>query len=339
MPAQLSHLTRIACAATLAVTLSAQLPTVLAQQAAPSGNGPHRRLAPGVIIEIPAQIEEQETYSGPREMTELLAIGGKRLDWTPHTLAKSETLLAMARNATFRRSVWGLEIGFKPLRMIEIEQRLPDGSVVPQKVYYLVYYVKNNGRHLSPDPQPDAHGNVTFATKPVNHTIRFFPSFVLQAHDADRAYLDVVLPAAVEQIRRREDASRNFMNSVSISSQPIPISSEYEDNSVWGIATWTNVDPRSDFFSIFIQGLTNAYRWQDPEGAFQVGDPPMTGRRFTYKTLQLNFWRAGDAIDPTEDEIRFGVPNQNQVPAGKTEDEILRVYRLQERVDYLWVYR
>jgi hypothetical protein len=272
-------------------------------------------------------------------MNELLAIGGERLDWTPHTLAKSETLMAMARTTIFRRSVWGLEIGFKPLRMIKLRQQLPDGSSTSRNVYYLVYYVKNNGRHLSPEPEPDARGNVTYGTKPVNHTIRFFPSFVLQAHDVDRAYLDVVIPEAVEQIRQREDATRTFFDSVGISSLPVPVSTQYEDNSVWGIATWTNVDPQSDFFSIFVQGLTNAYRWQDPPGAFQVGDPPMTGRRFTFKTLQLNFWRAGDSIDPTEDEIRFGVPNQNQVPAGKSEDEILKVYRLQERVDYLWVYR
>ena len=119
----------------------------------------------------------------------------------------------------------------------------------------------------------------------------------------------------------------------------IPVSTEYEDNSVWGIATWTGVDPRSDFFSVFIQGLTNAYRWQDPPGAYQDGDPPMTGRRFTYKTLQLNFWRAGDAIETREDEIRFGVPNQNEVPAIKGDDEVLKIYRLKERVDYLWVYR
>ena len=211
--------------------------------------------------------------------------------------------------------------------------------MLSRKVYYLVYYVKNNGRHLNPKPEPDAQGHVTFSTQPVDHTIRFFPSFVLQAHDVDRAYLDEVIPSAIEPIRLREDPNRTFYDSVSISSVTIPVSSEYEDNSVWGIATWTGVDPRSDFFSVFAQGLTNAYQWQDPPGAYRAGDPPLTGRSFAYKTLQLNFWRAGDAIDTREDEIRFGVPNQNQVPALKGEDEILKIYRLKERVDYLWVYR
>ncbi len=311
----------------------------LAQDLPRGAQGGYRKLAPGVVTEIPAKIEEDETFSGPREMTELIQFGGDRLHWTPNRLAATETLLSMAQDVIFRRQIWALEFGFKPLRMLEVDVPQADGTVVPRKVYYLVYYVKNNGSHLNPKPQPDAQGNVIYDTQPVNHTIRFFPSFVLQAHDVDRAYLDELIPAALEPIRLREDPNRTFYDSVSISSVTIPVSSPYEDNSVWGIATWTGVDPRSDFFSVFVQGLTNAYRWQDPPGAFRAGDAPMTGRRFTFKTLQLNFWRAGDAIDTREDEIRFGVPNQNQVPAVGGEDEVLKIYRLKERVDYLWVYR
>ena len=223
--------------------------------------------------------------------------------------------------------------------MITIDLPGRDGSVASRQVWYLVYYVKNNGRQLNPAPQKDAQGNETFTTEPVDHTVRFFPSFVIQCHDVGQAYLDQVLPAAVERIRLREDPRRMLHNSVSISEVNIPVSTESEDRSVWGVATWVGVDPRSDFFSIYVQGLTNAYRWQDPENAFQPGDPPGTGRRLSFKTLQLNFWRPGDAIDPNEREFRFGVPNQAQLPSGKTEDEVLRVYGLQERVDYLWVYR
>src|SRR5262245_41861840 len=80
-----------------------------------------RKLAPGVVTEIPAKIEEEETFSGPRPMNELIELGGARLDWTPHTLAKSETLLYMAQNAIFRRQIWGLELGFKPLRMLPLD--------------------------------------------------------------------------------------------------------------------------------------------------------------------------------------------------------------------------
>ena len=54
-------------------------------------------------------------------------------------------------------------------------------------------------------------------------------------------------------------------------------------------------------------GLTNAYEWVDPKGAFKPGDPAGTGRDFVYKTLQMNFYRPGDAIDPREEEIQLGV--------------------------------
>ena len=289
---------------------------------------PLRKLAPGVVTEIAPKIEEEETFTGPTEMTELMALGD--LNWQPKTLADSETLLAMAKQVTYRRQIWALEFGFKPLRIINVNGK---------KVYYLVYYVKNNGRHLNPTAQDDGTGNTTFRPEPVKHTIRFFPNFVLQAHDVDRAYLDEVVPGAIDAIRRREDPGRKFYDSVAISSIPIPVSATGEDNSVWGVATWTDVDPRSDFFSVYVKGLTNAYRWTDTPGAFKAGSEPMTGRNFRYKTLQLNFWRAGDAINATEDEIRFGVPNQNQVPSAGSEDDILKIYQLQERVDYLWIYQ
>ncbi|MDG2380539.1 MAG: hypothetical protein P8N76_02590 [Pirellulaceae bacterium] len=297
-----------------------------------------RKLAPGVMTTIPSEVQDDETFSGPREIVEL-SVGAPQLSWQPNLSAESETLLARVKTTIFRRNIWALEFSFKPLSMIQVDLEQPDGTVKPQTVWYLVYNVRNNGKHLSPSPVPDESGRNTYAVEPVDHTIRFFPNFLLQCHDVDRVYLDKVMPTAVAAIRQREDPNRKLYNSVSISDVNIPISSELEDKSVWGVATWVNVDPRSDFFSIYVRGLTNAYQWQDPADGFKAGDSPGTGRRFLFKTLQLNFWRPGDAINPTESEFRFGVPNQSQVPAGKTEDDILKLYGLKERVDYQWVYR
>ncbi len=309
-----------------------------AQVGPPAADGGYRRLAPGVVTEINPKLEEEETFSGPREIVELVGIQ-PTLEWNPHFAPQSKTLMAMAKQTIFRRQIWALEFGFKPLRMISVDLPGRDGSVASRQVWYLVYYVKNNGRQLNPAPQKDAQGNEIFTTERVDHTVRFFPSFIIQCHDVGQAYLDQVLPLAVERIRMREDPRHALYNSVSISDISIPVSTASEDHSVWGVATWVGVDPRSDFFSLYVQGLTNAYRWQDPENAFQPGDPPGTGRRLSFKTLQLNFWRPGDAINPEEREFRFGVPNKAQLPPSKTEDEVLRIYGLQERVDYQWVYR
>jgi hypothetical protein len=84
------------------------------------------------------------------------------------------------------------------------------------------------------------------------------------------------------------------------------------------VATWEDVDPESDFFSIYVQGLTNAYRWEDTAGAVQAGSPPGTGKKFVQRTLKLNFWRPGDEFDLNEREIRYGAPGE---------------------VDYEWVWR
>ncbi len=321
--------------------LAAGIGSASAQEPAASGTGQAalRKLAPGVVTEIGPQIEEEETFSGPREFVELMR-KAPELEWKSNFLANTETLLAMSRDVVFRRQVWALEFGFKPMRMMDVAVRGSDGQTRTQRVWYLVYYVKNQGRHLNPTPERDEQGHELYTPKPVNHSVRFFPSFQLQCHDVDQAYLDEVIPSAIELIRKREDPNRKFYDSVNISSVQIPVSTEFEDNSVWGIATWTGVDPRSDFFSVFVQGLTNAYRWQDAaEGAAGADAAPLAGRRFSHKTLQLNFWRPGDAEDPSEEEIRYGVPNRNQVPAGKLSDEILKVYGLKERVDHLWVYR
>jgi hypothetical protein len=294
-----------------------------------SAESVYRKLAPGVVTAIRPDIEEEETVSGPREMVDLVR-GYPKLDWTPNFAPKTETLLAKASSTVFRREIWGLEFGFKPLRMIEVNG---------QSVIYLVYYVKNNGGHKNPTPTKDSQGRDVFTLESVDHPVRFFPAFVLESHEHSLAYLDVVLPEAMDRIRRREDPNRTFHHTVSISSHPIPVSTDEEDHSVWGIACWTGVDPRTDFFSIYIRGLTNAYRWEETAGTFQPGDTPGKGRSFSHKTLQLNFWRPGDAINPDESEFRYGLPTNAQIPRGKTEDELLKIYRLEARVDHLWVYR
>jgi hypothetical protein len=117
---------------------------------------------------------------------------------------------------------------------------------------------------------------------------------------------------------------------------PIPISTDQEDHSLWGVVTWTEVDPRIDYFVVYVQGLTNAYRFEEVAGAYKKGDAPGTGRKILNKTLQLNFWRPGDTIDPHEQEIRFGARND---PDPAQRDAVLKHYGTDKPIDYLWVYR
>jgi hypothetical protein len=196
----------------------------------------------------------------------------------------------------------------------------------------MVYRVTNRGTELTPVEQED--GTVVQQASE-SGPVRFVPQFVLESQDRNaagrkiyKAYLDRVIPAAVEQIRRREMPSGRLLDSVEMAQEPLPVSEGRTNRGVWGVATWQDIDPRIDFLSVYVSGLTNAYRWIDPPGAYQLNQPPGKGRRFARKTLQLNFWRPGDEHFEHEDEIRYGIPR------GKSE-----LYGVAEGVAHQWVYR
>jgi hypothetical protein len=277
-----------------------------------------------------------ETFTGPMPSPEIVT-GIADLVWQPNFVPKTRTLLEKGQRIIFRREVWCLEFSFRPLRMVELDIPAPSGKMERKQVWYMVYRVRYLGDDLKPAPSSDAIGNTTY---PTTNTVaynyrRFFPQFVFQSFEYDKRYLDQIIPAAREAIAVRERPPAKLHNSVEMMNVRIPLS-EPENAGVWGYVTWTDIDPRSDFFAIFINGLTNAFQIQDEPGAFKPGDPPLTGRQFAYKTLQLNFWRAGDSVEPHEEEIRFGVPIDGDLVR---QQEFLNKYGLTERLDYLWVYR
>jgi len=168
--------------------------------------------------------------------------------------------------------------------------------------------------------------------------LRFFPHFVLHSTEYKKEYLDQVIPAALGPIKAREFPGREdtpIYNSLTISEVPLPVSHDANDG-VWGVVTWAHIDPRIDYFVVHIQGLTNAYQFQDQPGAFKAGDAPGTGRKLLKKTLQLNFWRPGDTVDLKEEEIHFGCRLD---PDPAEQQKILGEYGLEKPVDYVWIYR
>jgi hypothetical protein len=221
--------------------------------------------------------------------------------------------------------------------MIEIDVPSPSGGSQRKPIWYLVYRVRNTGYALNPALKEEVPGLKTATIEEVNFpTRRFFPHFVLESHEFKKQYLDRIIPAAKQAIQLREDPGVELHNSVDISKVAIPLSNDTVEHNVWGYATWEELDPRIDFFSIYVRGLTNAFRYVDPPGAFRPGDPPGTGRRHSYKTLQLNFWRAGDTLFQHEREIHYGVPIELNPTL---QQAVLEKYGIQQRLDYLWVYR
>jgi hypothetical protein len=303
-------------------SLAGFAPLAWAQQSAPP-----RQLAPGVLTTIAPSLEPEDTVS-THDVVELRA--NPNIQWNPEFLSASKTLYGLSGGVKFRRDIWCLEFSFKPLRLIEVDVPRASGGSQRKLVWYLVYRVRNTGQVLKPVGGEDGVVTTQIAK---GGAIRFLPQFVLESHDrlpsgdpTSIAYLDRVIPAAVAAISQRE--SLPLLNSVEIAEQPIPVSDGRIDRGVWGVATWTDIDPRIDFFSVYVGGLTNAYQWEDTPGAFRPGDFPGKGRQFARKMLQLNFWRPGDEMLQSERELRYGVP------LGQAD-----LYGVADGVAYRWVYR
>ena len=285
--------------------------------------------APGVLTTINPEVDRKDTAS-VHDIVELRV--NAKLERKPSTDAKSRTLFDMAKAIPFRRDVWCLELSFKPLRMLVIDVPQPSGKMQRKLVWYLVYRVRNTGAGLSPQQQGDG----TFSTiEQATDSVRFYPQFVLTSQDRNRngkrvrkAYLDRIMPSALQAIQKREMPSGKLLNSIEMSEHLLAAESGRKIGGQWGVAIWEDVDPNIDFFSVFVGGLTNAYNWQDSPEEVQAGDPVGKGRKFTRKQLQLNFWRPGDAYAEEEREIRFG-----SAP-GKAD-----LYSSGEGVASRWVYR
>ncbi len=301
-----------------------------------SVNAQSRQYAPGVLTVVPPDQQYEETYSGPLEIVEI-ATGLPETDWDPNYTAKSQTVFEKSKLAVLRREIWSLEFAFKPLRSILVDVPQPSGKMQQKLIWYLVYRVRYLGGDLTPNPSTDSWGRVTFQDSPVSREGRyFFPQFILESHDFAKTYQDRIIPATKQIIQDREVRGAELLNTVEIGQKPIPLSTADNPQDVWGLVTWEDIDPRIDFFSIFVRGLTNAYKPVDLPNVFQPGAEPGTGRDLLSKTLRLNFWRPGDALNELEDQIYFGVP---YTPDLERQFEILSAFGMKERLDYLWVYR
>ncbi len=255
----------------------------------PPSGGPARTLAPGVMQSVDPHLREAETLSR-KDVVELA-----EFDW--------------AKDVRFRREIWGLEFRFKVPRMIWIDVPQPDLHMKRKLIWYMVYSVTNPGKVMPWVQAADGTMQLQDSDKPRLCVLEF----LLESPEFGKVYRDRLIPIAVGAIQMREDPNQRFHNTVEM------VRNVKVGETVWGVATWEDVDPRIDRFSIHVGGLTNAYQWEDPPGPFPPDAPIGKGRTFTRKTLKLNFWRPGDDLYENEKEFRYGgIPDE---------------------VDYEWVYR
>jgi hypothetical protein len=299
------------------------------------------RFAPGTVNVVPPAPLPEETFSGPLALKKFLA-DHPEIEWQPPDFpegrpffdASTRTLFKQAQQVILRREVFCFEFAFKPLRQMYVDLPQPGGRLKRSLVWYMVYRVRYTGGDLRASKPADSGGSASAVDalysniqKVSYDARRFFPRMVMVDHETGREYADRILPAAKTAIRRREKISAPLYNNVEITGQSIKRSSDPAAEGVWGVVTWVDVNRDVDFLSLYVYGLTNAFRLEGDAGA----EPELTK-----KALMLNFYRPGDEVRQTEDRIRFGVP------AFRDEAEqnyVLEMYGLEKRLDYDWVYR
>jgi hypothetical protein len=196
------------------------------------------------------------------------------------------------RGEAEKPEIWTLDFRFKDPRQIKVN--IPGRGT--RLCWYLWYQVINR----TGEP----------------HT--FIPNFELVTLDYPGVYRDEVLPSVQDAVKKIEDTSgyQNIRNSVTISSQPIPVSKSADEaypRAVTGVAIWDGTNDESaagkheladsSRFSIFVSGLSNGWVLVDPVGGGADARPVI--RR---KTLQLNFKRVSDRYVVDTREVSFVPP-------------------------------
>ena len=290
------------CPTGLALLLAA-VAILPAGAAEPTG---YRRLAPGVLTVIPADRSGDDALLRA-DILEITA-GLGDLAWEPKQSPVGATLVEQGRNRDFPRDIWALEFAFKPPRQIDVDVPARDFRMQRKRVWYLVYRVKNTGARRIVMADGDA---TRLRSETVQQPVRFLPHFVLESVEglskqegalAFRAYLDRVVPGAVAAIREREDTRLDLHDSARMSERDLTPGEER-----WGVAVWEDVDPRIDFFAIYVRGLTNAIRWRPrADATFAADSVPVAGEEHVLESLRLDFWRPGDDATSLDDEMSVG---------------------------------
>ena len=213
--------------------------------------GPYRALVPGVEVTIPPDRQEEETVS-THDIIEITR-GIPGLDWKPKYAPETQTLREMATQTVFRREIWCLEFTFKPVRMlwVDVPQIERQDAAQADLVHDLP---RQKYRRDILKPVKAADGQL-HASRLTDREVR--GSFRSSCWKP-RVPEGLSGPDHSGGHRRHPDKRKIPIAGCSTASKsaskPIPLSTELVDRSVWGVATWEDVDPRVDFFSVFVQG-------------------------------------------------------------------------------------
>lgn len=270
-------------------------------------SGKAKPLANGVLKSIPTELDPRDMFSLPRPLPDLQAT-----KFEPKTVSKKHTLHGQSQRVIlFRENVWQYEFSFTGLRQKRVKVPNADGGLSDRNVWYMVYRVRDTGKTMTFEQvkqNPDFE-HIKFdlqEDQPVSPEKKtFLPRFTLEGWVTTPrgdgyqkvVYRDQINPVVLQQIRQSEDPNQVLLDTHQMSTAKIPVAKNDADPGVWGVAIWEDVNPKIDYVSVFVKGLTNAFRLSR-----NVNDPSKI------KTLQLNFWRPGDSVAQHNDAVDYGIP-------------------------------
>lgn len=222
-------------------------------------------------------------------------------------------------------ALWIAEVQFKPVRFVRIDVTDPKtGNTTPELVWYMVYRViPRDYTELAGSGRNELLTKLDDPTvKPVNYVDPaasyplLIPRFVLRTDDAGPPleYVDEINLQVQQSIFEREFKDRSaglkLMNSIQAVRDMSETVSVNDPDSLskasYGVAVWRGVDPNTDYFTVFMNGFSNAYRISVNDAGDEVVEQ---------KVIEQKFGRPGDPFEQSEMEFRvLGNPTWSYRP-------------------------
>jgi hypothetical protein len=189
---------------------------------------------------------------------------------------------------------WALEVALKPMRMVYVPVANPrSGAKSSEMIWYLVYKVVRRPVVKPAETADSAPVNVLDPPPPPVCVPR--ATLVFEDRDIRGAIVDSIVPEALPVIAAREHL--DLKTSVQMSG-PLPkltAPDAKQDNAEYGVFMFRGIDPRTTAFSVYISGLSNAYK---------IGKDESGKTLFLRRTILVPYRRFGDQYDQFEKEIR-----------------------------------
>lgn len=267
-----------------------------------------RQIDPRALIKIPVNQNPRDSFSLPKKLPGLDAP-----QYDPVFLSVKDTLNWLGKGVIFYHDVFEYEFTFVGgLRQSVLE--VPDlakRETNRKNIWYIIFRIRDRGNTITyekvrKNPEFEHLLSEIRFDRPIPPEDKFFkPRFILSGSIYDPVtesyqrveYVDKISPMVVRQIQRQHDPGLNLLDTYQLSQAPIPLAPTDADGGVWGVAVFEDVDPRIDFVSLYVEGLSNAFRISS-----ELGQPNQK------KVLQLNFWRPGGIANDDQDPITYGIP-------------------------------